>query len=51
MTKKVCPNCGAEVKPFMRKVLDYWTCTNPECKNSREQFGFILGEQLKEVEL
>jgi hypothetical protein len=50
MTKKVCPICKSEVKQFMRKSLDYWACKNPECKNSRDKHGFILGENLVEVE-
>ena len=50
MTKKVCPLCGSDVKQFMRKKLDYWACTNKNCKNSRTQYGFIIGENLVEVE-
>ena len=49
MIKKVCPLCGSNAKPFMRKSLDYWACTNKNCKNSRAKYGFILGENLVEV--
>lgn len=50
MTRKVCPLCGSDVKPFMRKSLDYWACTNPQCKHSRQKYGFILGENLVTIE-
>jgi tRNA(Ile2) C34 agmatinyltransferase TiaS len=45
---KVCPNCFSTVESFGKHSLNQWRCTNPLCRNSKYNLGYLIGENLIE---